>query len=75
MLTASSIIEECTENLQGYEAYLIGKILDDIYTYCKRGDIKWLRSADGGLTQLIEHVENDESPSPARPNSWSRKSF
>lgn len=35
MLTTSSIIEECVERLSGYEAYLIGRSLEEICNYCK----------------------------------------
>lgn len=68
-MTTSSIIEECTENLNGYDAYLVGTIIKDICAYCVQIDTKHLYSAEETLTHLIRHIENDKSPSPKHPNS------
>lgn len=69
MMTTSSIIKECTERLSGYEAYLIGKSLEEICNYCKlRTDVS-LTNANEYLKTLIKYIEDNESPSPKHPNS------
>lgn len=69
MITVSSIIEEYTKNLHGYDAYLVGTIIKDICAYGVQIDTKHLYSAEETLTYLIRHIENDKSPSPKHPNS------
>lgn len=69
MLTASSIIEECVERLSGYEAYLIGRSLEEICNYCMLHTDRSLTNSKEYLETLIKYIEQDESPSPKSPNS------
>lgn len=69
MLTTSSIIEECVERLSGYEAYLIGRLLEEICNYCKLHTDRSLINSKEYLEALIKYIEQDESLSPKRPNS------
>lgn len=60
MLTIDSVIEEMTGNLKGYDAFLVGKILENICGYAVDGHRTWLTDSRDAIERLIEYYDDRE---------------
>jgi len=66
-ITYLDAIEAVTSKLTGSCAYLVGAVIEGIWAFADRGDIKAIKRARWCINQMIKEVEPSEQPSGQAP--------